>query len=617
MSILTVMYNGASGISTLGSNMSVLADNVANVNSVAFKGSRMTFQEAITSAQGARGELGQGARVGTIDRSFETGQIESTDNATDVAISGRGFFMARDPAQTTDLYTRDGQFQLTLPDANGEMALATTGGYHVQGYDIDTAGTRSNAVNDITIRRQSLPKATSSVTAAVNLQNDPKLRETTDTPLYASWDGSNPTTPLPSGDFDYSTVIPANDDNGTPFDLTLYFDGTANQNEKEFLLTCDPSLDQRLTGTGATRYNAGPVPEKGAGALLYGKLSFTSSGDLAGIECWDVPPDGQLNPTAANQITLPRGTTDYSFAYNISGSGPNLTSTLNFGTEPKPQAVTSPAPAFAAGGAPISAQTGWDSVYDANGNQVRNGDVITFTGTDGNGNPATLAYPVNTANGLDDLLTQIGSTFNATATIVNGQLRVTDKTAGASQLAINAITYQSAAGATPLTDSSVAQVFGTQGEGFSTTPEEPSAPGAIATTCYASPSATLFQQQDGYKTGYLQDVSVGKDGIITASYTNGKRIDQAQLALADFPNLDGLSLLGGNLFTASAAAGTPRVGTPGEGSLGSVQGNALEMSNVDLGRQFTDLLITQRGFQANSQSISTANAMYQTALRLT
>lgn len=630
MTLQTMMYNGTSGINSMASNMAVLSDNVANLNSVAYKASRATFQDAITSALGAQREVGNGSRLGAVTKPFQIGQFEASSRATDMAIAGRGFFMLRDPLQaTTEMYTRDGQFRLAgaLGVVNPvELNLVSSQGYFVQGYDVDATGTPGTAIGDIVIRRESPPKATENLTVAMNLQNSGQT-EAIDSPLYAAWNGANPAGPLAAADFDYHTIIAAYDDTGLQFDLTLYFDNTANPNEQEFLVTCDPALDRRLIDA-TTRYTGS---ETGAGALLYGKLLFNVSGELGGIDCWDVAPDGTLG----SQIILGRGEGDYAFAYNVSGSGNNLSCALNFGTDPMPQRIESPGAAMDSAvtrdASYVSAVSLWDQVYDQAGNKVQDGDVITFTGTDGDGNPVSLAYTVDLFTGFDangnpvsagpddqigNLLTALSNAFNCDAALVDGQLRLTDRVVGGSQLAITSITYQDAAGNTPATNANLAQCFGVEGAAFAVNADDRYNLAAIGTTNYASPSLTLFQQQDGFGTGYLENISVDKHGVIAGWYSNGQQVDQAQLALADFANFEGMELLDGNLFAATDAAGAMISGVPGEGRFGNVQGNTLEMSNVDLGQQFAELVMTQRAFQVNSVSITTANEIYETVLRL-
>jgi flagellar hook protein FlgE len=200
--------------------------------------------------------------------------------------------------------------------------------------------------------------------------------------------------------------------------------------------------------------------------------------------------------------------------------------------------------------------------------------------------------------------------------MVDGKLTLTDTVVGDSQLAIDSISYASADGATPLTAPTVAQLFGNQGGGFTINPEERYTSGPLATTCYAGPSTTLYQNQNGFSRGILQDIHVDTLGNITGEYSNGREIKQAQLVLADFVDLQGLETEGNNIFVATAESGPATVSTAGHGSFGTISGSALEMSNVDIAKEMADLIITQRAFQANSKSITTSDQIYDSVLQL-
>jgi flagellar hook protein FlgE len=134
-------------------------------------------------------------------------------------------------------------------------------------------------------------------------------------------------------------------------------------------------------------------------------------------------------------------------------------------------------------------------------------------------------------------------------------------------------------------------------------------PEALSTTQYANSSTTIFQDQDGFASGFLQSVSTDVDGVITGHYSNGQVLQKAQVALASFSNLGGLSKQGGNIFKETTESGAPVTGTPGTNGLGSIAPNALEQSNVDLGTEFVKLITVQRGFQANSKIITTVDDM--------
>ncbi len=631
MGLQSMMFNGVSGLNRMSNNMSTLSDNVANVNTTSFKETMNAFQDAVPSTVAGLGDIGHGSLDYSLNKSFAQGDLESTDRATDMAISGKGFFILRTPKESTAaLYTRDGQFRAASSSGGADAALHLLNqtGCYVQGINLGSTATPSGKVEDIVIQRASLPKSTENVTMALNIQDDPGTLETTDSPLYSQWDGTKfsdgKSAPIDDSAYDYKNTIKIYDGNGdaNPYDLNIYFDGTTNSSEKEFLVTCDPTLDRRVIDASGARYNDAGVPTNaGAGALLYGKLSFSPSGELNDISCWNVPPDGKLVPTDANRIQLGRGDGYYSFDFNFSGTGDNHTSTLSFGTTPSPQTLTSDGAAVVMTNGDstplISERTTWDKVADSNGNKVAAGDVLTFTGSNGDGNPVTVQYTVDTANTVGDLLSTLGEQFGCDVSLTaDGHLQLADQTMGGSQLAITSVSYRDAAGNDATANPALAQLFGDEGSSFATTVNAFSNPATISTTSYATASQTLYQNQDGYGVGYLQDVSVDKDGVLNGTYSNGQKIAQAQLVLADFINENGLYAAEGNAYRANNHAGAMTTDTPGKSSLGSISGNSLEMSNVNLTTQFVQLISTQRVFQANSSSIKTADEIYQKILAM-
>ncbi|MFP4034673.1 MAG: flagellar hook-basal body complex protein, partial [Desulfovermiculus sp.] len=125
----------------------------------------------------------------------------------------------------------------------------------------------------------------------------------------------------------------------------------------------------------------------------------------------------------------------------------------------------------------------------------------------------------------------------------------------------------------------------------------------------------VSKSQNGFASGTLEDVSVDKDGIITGAYSNGQSRDLAQVGLAKFANPNGLLQDGNNLFTETQASGLAAVGPPGSGA-GTIRSNSLEQSNVDIAEQFSDMIVTQRAYQANSRTITTSDEMLQEVINL-
>ena len=136
------------------------------------------------------------------------------------------------------------------------------------------------------------------------------------------------------------------------------------------------------------------------------------------------------------------------------------------------------------------------------------------------------------------------------------------------------------------------------------------------TTQFGGLYDVLKVDQDGYTTGRLSGTDIQADGIVYANYTNGKNRALGQLVMANFANPQGLSKLGDTNWGESYKSGPPLVGTAGTSSLGTIQSSALEDSNVDLTKQLVNMIVAQRNFQANSQVISTENAVTQTIINL-
>ncbi len=135
-------------------------------------------------------------------------------------------------------------------------------------------------------------------------------------------------------------------------------------------------------------------------------------------------------------------------------------------------------------------------------------------------------------------------------------------------------------------------------------------------TQFAEKSTTKIRSQNGYTMGYLDSFKIDNSGVITGSYTNGQKKALAQVSTAVFTNPGGLDAVGDTMFAESNNSGIAIIGAPDTGGRGKLQSGNLEMSNVDLAEQFTDMIITQRGFQANSRTITTSDQMIQELLTL-
>lgn len=135
-------------------------------------------------------------------------------------------------------------------------------------------------------------------------------------------------------------------------------------------------------------------------------------------------------------------------------------------------------------------------------------------------------------------------------------------------------------------------------------------------TQFSSESTTKAVEQNGYPMGYMEGFNIDNSGVITGVYSNGTKQTVGQVGMAVFTNPQGLTANGENLFEVSNNSGLPNEGSANTGGRGKIQAGTLEMSNVDLADQFTDMIITQRGFQANSRTITTSDQMLQELINL-
>ena len=226
-----------------------------------------------------------------------------------------------------------------------------------------------------------------------------------------------------------------------------------------------------------------------------------------------------------------------------------------------------------------TAVTTASKIYDTQGNAVILN--FTFTKTAANQWTATASYGSPATNVA---LTNNVLAFDATGTLTSG-----------ASMGI-------AAGAIPQMTAMSVNMGGTGTTG--------------QVSQYGSANSLLARTQDGASAGSLQSFSMGQDGTIMGTYTNGQTRAIAQVALANFANPQGLEKIGNSQFRITANSGAPEIGVAGLGGKGLLVQGALEQSNVDLAQEFTSLIMAQRGFQANGRVITTSDEMLQEVVNL-
>ncbi|MBN1103626.1 MAG: flagellar hook protein FlgE [Deltaproteobacteria bacterium] len=264
MALSSALFSGISGLSTMGNAMQIIGDNIANVNTVGFKGSTYTFQDLLsqsTSTMSGTSQVGRGTALGDIYSSFEQGSFESTGNTTDLAIGGAGFFVLREAASDNLFYSRAGNFRF-----DNDGYLINPEGYVLQGWELDENGEDVGSIDDIVLSSfTSPPQATDKVRVIVNLDSDGDDNSTgSDTSLSEAWDGTA-STPLGESSYEYQTTMKVYDSLGSTHDVTIYFDKADTDSAYEFIVTCNPDEDTRSA-----------TPTSHTGMLGRGLISFSS-----------------------------------------------------------------------------------------------------------------------------------------------------------------------------------------------------------------------------------------------------------------------------------------------------------------------------------------------------
>ncbi|EPR32934.1 flagellar hook-basal body protein [Alkalidesulfovibrio alkalitolerans DSM 16529] len=552
MGLSAALFSGITGLSAHGEKMSVLGNNIANVNTVGFKSSRMHFEDAISqnvaTAQGV-GQVGRGVKIGAILSDFSQGSFETTNESTDLAIGGSGFFLVKVKNEEQVYYTRAGNFRF---DRDGY--LVDPHGYVLQGWEVDdtrltaatttaaaisSASTRIKGVpTDIRLENfQSSPRETSSVTIITNLDSgEPSRSSDPVDPFFAMfkrWDGQADQ-PIGQTQYAYQTTLKVYDENGSSHNLSVFFDPVTVSNAGgrkvwEFIVSVPPSEDGRFfTTSGGARIELRNT--SAAGLLATGTLTFNAAGELENMSLFQLQSGAMPNP--GNLMDLSNWRTPQTFSQN-----------------------------------------GYPMVV-AN---FLSRDRASFTDS-ADATSSNVLIELNF--GLRSLETQwrSGSVSNAAAL---------------SGLPANGATVQNFL------------------PGFNDSERA-----ALATTSFSAGSTTIFQSQDGFSAGFLQNISVNRDGVLTGRYSNGQVLKLYVITLANFNNNWGLTREGGNLFAETRESGPAVTNRPNTAGLGSIASNSLEQSNVDMAREFVKMITTQRGFQANSKVITTTDTMLGELIQL-
>lgn len=607
MSLTSSLFSGVSGLASTGNAMTVIGDNIANVNTIGFKSSRVTFQDVLSqtvATKSGSSQVGRGTSVGEIAGQFVQGSFESTESPTDLAIGGDGFFIVRHPKNEAEqFYTRAGEFRF---DKDGNFT--TPSGYITQGWNVR----RNEATGDVEdvgsiadIKLESFtspPEKTNKISVITNL--DARGEDNTagpGVPLSEVWDG-RPGAGINISDlaFEYQTTVKAFDALGSTHDLTLYFDKGAGDGTYEYIVTCNPEEDMRNI------FNSDE--DRGRGLLGRGTLKFTSDGLLASQTFERFVGNSGGNLAVANSTWTsgtPKASGDWTGDPKVMAAGPPKAETYTFTvaastlTETPAEGEAAPAASNPVVGtnqvvlewkAAGSGKTG-SIIVPAdfrNGNYVEGPDGIVLSLTEGTATTPGSTFDVVISEGDPNALDNASSWADMTGDFKNQHYTVAADFLG---------------GSNGTTEMDVELDMGVSYDGTNWTPA------GLSSTQFASASTTVFQSASGYGAGSLQNISVDVDGVITGQYSNGQVTPLFRVALGKFQNVQGLFKEGGNLFSATRLSGSVITNRPGTNGLGSLAPNSLEQSNVDMASEFVKMITNQRAYQANSKIVTTVDSM--------
>ncbi|MBU1097659.1 MAG: flagellar hook protein FlgE [Ignavibacteriae bacterium HGW-Ignavibacteriae-2] len=556
MALLNSLFAGVSGLRNHQSMMDVIGNNIANVNTIGFKGSRITFSDTFnqfvksgTNPTGTSGgtnsfQVGLGMKVNSIDRNWNQGTFERTGITTDLALQGPGMFILKSNGQ--QFYARAGAF---IFDADGKLVNPQNGAI-VQGKVANGLGEipAGTALQDIVIDKNlRLPAVkTTQIDWGGNLQSSSTTIRTDSVELSGNLKKETPAA---------TTYYPG----------TIAYDATDSS-----------------TYTSSVIYN-----KDGKEYELRTHYSETTAGAwTANYDIWD--------NSLATPASVGTGTQALAFDVNtgactttqmdVAIAGENLDFKLNFASLSNLVADTNVVSRIDKSETPEPV-LGSVTVFDSLGNPHTMS--IKYEHLDSNRWSWSATVPTTSGNLMGASGEIRFKTDGTIQSVWQGGNQVT------SSPPVPQITFTPASGAEPQI---IEMDFGSGTAG-------------VTQTNLASQIAAL--SQNGSASSALANINIDQYGNILGIFSNGNSRNLAQIMVATFKNANGLVSVGDNMYNVAANSGDPRIDTPGENSVTTIQSGALEQSNVDLSEEFTRMIVSQRGFQANARVVTTADSLLQ------
>lgn len=561
--MMRALYSGVAGLKTHQTRMDVIGNNIANVNTTAYKSSSMTFSELMSQttqkASGANAttgvggtnakQIGLGVKAGAINTAITTqGSAQSTGNPFDIMITGDNFFVVSNGSE--NFFTRDGSFYV---DGAGNLAMTSTG-YNVMGWGVDE--TTGNIKQDtVTALR---------IMSAANMTYPPEA--TTKANISGILDENDKDVTSANG----KTVnLNFFDARGYSYTAKFTFKQSGGDKTNEYSM----ELNKILDSTGA---------EIDISKLKFGNRSQQKMETKVTLNTDAYKWDGKVLKTKD-------GTTEVANLADIfKADGSLITPADDAAAQKQQKALDAIAKAYG---------------YEGSTDEFLN---LYITSTANKDKQLTIQDLLGNmmAGKTTDVLPADGSAITMEGRYFEGTTVVFNKDTGK---------LESVGGST--TNLNVNAAFSALGGNFSDVTidlSECTNYDNKGTSTIGATSGDLDGLGTGRRLGDMIGVSIQKDGMIYASYDNGMTKLLGQIATAAFANASGLEKEGDNLYSATLNSGEfDGIGVDITAGGGYMSPGQLEMSNVDLSSEFTEMITTQRGFQANSRIITVSDTLLE------
>lgn len=663
--MLRSMFSGVSGLRSHQLKMDVLGNNIANVNTIGFKSGRINFTATLNqslsgSSRIAGGgnlnpmQVGLGMKVSSINALFNQGSLEQTNNITDMAIDGDGFFiLGSNDTKGGNLYTRAGSFSFNADGVlvnNNDLAVR---GWMLQENEDGVVEPASTQLGDITLNSNLISKAVATENVYLTGNLNAGLRPVTEVWTMSS-ELSTKRAELSGTGLTFPVDVTAANNN---FDITLVRDGGA------------------------------PV----TGNIVLTENSYANISSLISEINLQIANDSDLSGRVQ---AIADGT---SITFRVLDEDSNLGSTLTLNDGAANSVLGDLGFADGAadtGNSVLTAATDLNQMQQANTDLVAD-DTIQISGTNPDGSVVNATYTYAPGDTVQDLIDAINTAYTgATATLEDSKIIITDSVGGESETRINltngagntgeismpgflntekgftgkvstsVVVYDSlgashnlvfeftntenpgewswevipsgdeqilngGSGTVRFTESGDLSSFTYDG-GVSSLRFDPGQDASIMEVALHADGDEQFsglsqydyvttlntREQDGRATGEILGITISREGIVRATFSNDDSMVIAKLAMAQFANNEGLVDIGEGLYQSNFSSGEAVTYGLNDNLPSSIISGALEMSNVDLAREFTDMITAQRGYQANARVITTSDQLLNELMNL-